>query len=122
MILYHFVLQTLCASGIKERKKLFKVVQREPFPSPRPTESLKKRKVLFFHHDGWGGVFHMFRPHLQKATQQTSGPEGEGGTQVPNGYPLPNGHAARNSERQNIGVVNTFEGKKGGAINFKLRN
>ena len=41
---------------------------------------------------------------------------GEGGTQVPNGYPLPNGCAGqkRSGERQNIKAINLFEGKKGG--------
>ena len=45
--------------------------------------------------------------------EQGKGERG-GGTQVPNGYPLPNGRAERSSERQNIGAVNSFEGRKGG--------
>ena len=41
---------------------------------------------------------------------QGEGPGG-GGTQVPNGYTLPNG---RSGEHQNIRAVNSFEGIKGG--------
>ena len=39
---------------------------------------------------------------------------GGGGTQILNGYPLPNSHAELRRSTQNLEAVNSFKGKNGG--------
>ena len=49
---------------------------------------------------------------VDTTTAQYAG--GGGGTQITNGYPLPNVAQSGSSEHQNIGAINSFEGKNRG--------